>query len=120
MIVKSPDGSRSWTYSAEVNDRKDGLWSIPIYGNTAIVEIQSYGSGVGYGYVIDKIARGFTAEELAAKTDAPSICGEDNTEPAKCYEISEPEVYEASRAVARLWRNGIQVNMLLHLVIPPS
>jgi hypothetical protein len=109
LIVKSPDGTRSWSYSSEeINAKNNTFWSIPIYGNTVIVEIHAFNSGGDFGYVIDKIARGFTQTELNLRDGGPeSICGDDDSQEAMCYATSEPTVYERGRAVARLWLNGI-------------
>ncbi len=106
MIVKSPDGTRSWAYTDVELNAKGSFWSIPIYGNTAIVEIHSANKYGGEGYVIDKIARGFTEAEMSEK-NVSSICGDDDSKEAKCFQSSEPMVYEESRAVARLWTSGI-------------
>jgi len=109
LIVKSPDGTRTWSYSSdEINAKGNALWSIPIYGNTVIVEIHAYNPGGDFGYVVNKIARGFTQTELNLRDGDPeSICGDDDSQEAMCYTTTEPIVYERGRAVARLWLNGI-------------
>lgn len=105
VIIRSPEYHRTWEYTNLDNSRGD-FWSIPIYGNKAILEIISTNSMGAYGYKIDKIARGFTQLEMQNANGILSICGEDDTEEAICYQDTEPEVYEHSRAVARLWQNG--------------
>lgn len=104
LILRSPSGERRWEYTSKDNDR-GGFWSIPIYGNQAIIEIISKSGNSSFGYVIDKIARGFTSEEI--ENTSLTICNEDDREEAKCYKDSEVEVYDKSRAVARLWINGV-------------
>jgi len=105
LVLRSPNNERVWEYTSEDNDRGE-FWSIPINGDRAIIEIVSSNSGGSFGYVIDKFARGFTQTEIQSANGTESICGEDDTEEAKCYEVSEPVVYEHSRAVARLLKNG--------------
>ncbi len=105
LIFRSPDGNRQWEYTSADN-RRDSFWSIPIYGNEAIIEIVSSSKNASYGYKIDKIARGFTQDEMVAANGPESICGNDDTEEAICYQNTEPMVYERSRAVARLWLSG--------------
>jgi|GEM_PF-844998 len=107
LIVRSPDGSRSWEYDYRSNER-GAFWSIPIYGNKVVIEIYSTNVNGGYGYIIDRIARGFSKEEMTDQGGRgdESICGSDDTQEAKCYQTSEPIVYDKSRAVARLWLNG--------------
>lgn len=121
LLIKSSDGERSWRYYNKGNQNKlnkdEGFWSVPIYGNEVIIEIHSVNSQKGFGYAIDKFARGFTEDEMnsMARCDDPSdpdcwdneaICGDDDSREAKCYQTSEPEVYDHSRAVARLLING--------------
>lgn len=45
---------------------------------------------------------GRAAAGQLAHEDARSICTADDTRPARCYELSEPEIYTHARAVARL------------------
>jgi len=110
VIVRSPDGSRKWRYE---NTGVDGLglsdtgfWGIHIAGDTAVVELWSAGADGGFGYVIDRFARGFTREEVEANTVPEGIVGADDSEWAPCYETSDPVVYDKSRAVARMLVNG--------------
>ncbi len=107
LVIRSLDNESYWEYTSEDNKRVS-FWSIPIYGDKAIIEIVSSNSRNSFGYDIDKIARGFTQEEIQNANSFRTICGEDDSEEAKCYEISEPIIYENSRAVARLWLNGIE------------
>ena len=106
LILRSPNRERTWEYTSNDNERGE-FWSIPIYGNRAVIEIISNSGNSSFGYVIDKIARGFTSEELG--NTSLTICNEDDREEAKCYQESEVEVYDKSRAVARLWLNGTAV-----------
>jgi len=104
IVVKSPDNKRYWKYQdLSVKEAHGGLWSIHIYGEKAIVEIYSKNKKGDFGYSIDKIARGYSKMQMK---DTEAICGADDSEEAKCYESSEPTVYDKSRAVARLMING--------------
>ena len=108
VVVRSPDFSRSWAYEGfgkgDLGRRGNaGFWGIHIGGNRAVVELWSTGERNGWGYAIDRYARGYTAEEMGEVPDGiESICTNDDKENAVCYEVSEPEVYQKGRAVARL------------------
>jgi len=110
VIVRSPDGSRTWRYEGNGIDGLgaggDGFWGIHIAGDTAIVELWSAGSDGGFGYVIDRYARGFTREEVEGDSAPEAIIGTDDSEWAPCYESTDPAVYDQSRAVARMLING--------------
>lgn len=111
LLVKSPDNERSWSYTDKGNYNSDkpdeGFWSIPIYGSELIIEIYKNSDITNYyGYTIDKFARGYTEEEMDGEEDFEALCGSDNSLNAKCYQSSEPTVYNRSRAVARLLING--------------
>jgi hypothetical protein len=110
VVIRSPDGSRSWRYDRfgvdDLGRSADGFWGIHIAGDTAIVELWSGGVDGGYGYVIDRYARGFTREEVEGTLYPEALIGADDSEWAPCYETSDPAVYDTSRAVARLLING--------------
>ncbi|CAM2066128.1 Trypsin-like peptidase domain-containing protein [Sulfidibacter corallicola] len=112
LIVRSPDGSRSSRYTGY--GRKDlgkgpGFWALHIPGDTAILELYSYGSAAAYGVTIEKYARGYTHDEIHEFNEdfERALCGDDDSQEAKCLSGDEPEMYESSRAVARLFTNGI-------------
>jgi len=104
IVVRSPDSTRHWKYK-DLNVKQDeaGLWSIPVYGEKAIIEIYSKNKEGNYGYSIDKIAVGFSENLMR---DPEAICGTDDSREVKCYQNTEPNVYNKSRAVARLLING--------------
>ncbi|KFA92701.1 trypsin-like serine peptidase [Archangium violaceum] len=112
VLVRSPDGTRSWRYDNTHPGARDGFWGIPIPGDTAIIElhgpvVERRGVLNQYGYRIDKYARGYTAQELGTNgAQAEALCGADDSGQARCYESSEPRLYQHSRAVARLLING--------------
>jgi hypothetical protein len=110
VIVRSPDGSREWRYEGfgvdDLGLSEDGFWGIHIAGDTAVVELWSSNPKGGFGYVIDRYARGFTREEAEQQGDPEAIIGSDDSEWAPCYEASHTDVYDKSRAVARLLING--------------
>jgi hypothetical protein len=110
VIVRSPDGSRSWRYEgagkADLGLSAEGFWGIHIAGDTAIIELWSAGEGGGFGYTIDRYARGFTREEFGEPDAIDGIIGVDDSEWAPCYETSDPVIYDRSRAVARLLITG--------------
>jgi hypothetical protein len=118
LIVRSRDESRSWTYTAEDNERMEispeGFWGLHIYGSNAIVELYSTRRVGPNAVVIDRFARGFRSWELPVgaypgeepEIGAMSICGSDDSRWAKCYESTEATAYSRSRTVARLLING--------------
>jgi len=108
VIVRSPDGARSWRYERQGEGEGDGFWGIHIEGDVALVELYSRHAVGGYGYVIDRFARGFSAAETGPEPpiEQKSICGADDSQNAVCYQVTEPAIYGRARAVARLLING--------------
>ena len=105
VIVRSPDGRRSWRYEGYGKGdlgKAEGFWGIHVSGDRAVVELYSQGNGSSYGYTIDRVARGFKPIQPLPE----AICGLDDSEWAQCYTASEPEIYEEGRAVARLLIQG--------------
>jgi hypothetical protein len=105
IVIRNPENTRFWKYSLDTERRKK-FWSIPIYGQEAIIEIYSKNRRGGYGYKIDKIAKGYQYNPTNTSDSSKALCGSDNSKEAKCYQESEPFIYEKSRAVARLLLNG--------------
>ncbi|MCP4589542.1 MAG: trypsin-like peptidase domain-containing protein [bacterium] len=132
LIVRSPDGSRSWKYTGfgkGTLGRSEGFWGIHIHGDTAILELYSNRPLPAAMVEVDSFARGYaqiSVPQVPAPDPEPlplpdpdpeplplpdpegeeAICGADDSQWAKCYESSEPTVYDRSRAVARLLING--------------
>ncbi|MCB1054606.1 MAG: trypsin-like peptidase domain-containing protein [Acidobacteria bacterium] len=125
VVVRTPDGSQSWTYTGlgrgDMGKTPAGFFATHVNGDRAIVELYSAGSGSGYGYRIDYYGRGYNNDELEQlwarglgekmnlappPSRIESVCGADDTEEAKCYQVSEPAAYDKARAVARLTLNG--------------
>ncbi|WP_309894565.1 serine protease [Archangium sp.] len=113
LLVRSPDGSRSWRYDNSHPGARDGFWGIPIPGDTALIELHSPTTnrrGVldKYGYRIDRYARGYSALELeeTGGFQTQALCGADESDWARCYEASEAQIYNHARPVARLLING--------------
>lgn len=105
LIIRNPENTRNWRYSLDAQNRKK-FWSVHIYGQEAIIEIYSRNTEGGYGYKIDKIAKGYQFNPTARSYSPEALCGPDDSKEAKCYQSSEPFIYEKSRAVARLLING--------------
>jgi uncharacterized repeat protein (TIGR01451 family) len=110
VVVRSPDGERSWRYEETGKGKlgvTEGFWAIHIPGDTAIVELFSADPEGAYGFTIDRYARGFPREWRETPFGEPNnICGVDDTEWARCYTSSEPAIYAKSQAVARLLIDG--------------
>jgi len=109
VIVRSPDGERSWRYEGLGRGGYGlhplGFWSSRIHGSTAVVELYTKHAEGDFGFTVDNYMRGLTEPEIIDANphmDPGAICGADNSEEAKCYMDSEPELYEKSRAVTRL------------------
>jgi hypothetical protein len=109
VIVRSPDGERSWRYEglgrAGLGRHPDGFWSSQIRGDTAVVELYTQNAQGSHGFIIDKFMRGLSEVEIIDANpglDPGAICNADNAEWAKCYMDSEPEIYEQAKAVIRL------------------
>ncbi len=103
LIVRSLDGSRSWNYTVKSSQLQlaSGFWSIPIYGDKMIVEIQSMAEGNEFGYKIDKIAKGFAN----INTSIGSSCGKNDSSNIACE--TDPNILNNAKAVARVLVNGI-------------
>ncbi len=111
VIVRSPDGKQEWRYTglgrAELGESKDGFWAVHINGDSAVIELWSAGGDPGFGFVLDRYARGFPIAQDESGIDAvKSICGVDNSSPARCYQFTEPTIYNKSRTIARLLVQG--------------
>ncbi len=126
VVVRSPDGEQSWTYEGlgklGLGLTKEGFFSGRIRGDTAVIELFTSGQlRDAWGYRIDYFGRGYSGQEIAEMwadglgpaLNLPrpagageSICVTDDKENAICYDTSEAEIYQRSRAVARLFING--------------
>jgi hypothetical protein len=112
LLIRSPDGRRFWKYSGRGKNVGgtiySSFWGIHIQGPSAIVELYSPTSIPANAIVIDRYARGLENFDDIYQTNMgiEALCGPDESEEAKCYKSSEPEVYEQSRAVARLLLDG--------------
>ena len=130
VIVRSPDGNQSYAYTGfgrhNLGATPDGFFATHIKGDTAIIELFTRGSAelsdhTHYGYSIDQYGRGYSDVEIETywalglgeemnlvppRDLGESLCTADDTEEAKCYELSEPDAYEEARAAVRLLLNG--------------
>lgn len=100
LIVKNPEGDRSWAYTNEEIKRKGNeFWSVHIYGEILEIEIHSKNNKGDFGYKIDLLQKGFPLEGIFEQR---AICGTDDTQEAVCYLTSEPAAYNRSITVARI------------------
>lgn len=113
IIVRNLDYTRKYEYSYAWLSGLDSFWSPPIWGNTIVLEIHALNSQGAYGYSIDKLARGFTASELAEREGGSEqfdgICGEDDKLHAICFASLDPLAYQKSKAVGRVWGNSTTI-----------
>jgi hypothetical protein len=116
VTVADPSGAEVHRYEARTLAERDGRWAMSITGDTAVVTVDRA------SVEIDRVARGFTARELADRARAEreragrerpgaagreeSICGGDDKSDAVCYRDTDPVIYRRSKAVARLLING--------------
>ncbi|MBB5870700.1 hypothetical protein F4553_004079 [Allocatelliglobosispora scoriae] len=124
LTVSTPDGTESHRYDG--NDA-EGTWSMSVTGDTARMELHAgpldlLGLGAtiaSLGVTVDKVARGFTREERAAKSEADrarksqgreeSVCGSDTKADAVCFRTTDPVLYTRSKAVVRLLIDGTEL-----------
>ncbi|NIO80977.1 MAG: PKD domain-containing protein [Candidatus Aminicenantes bacterium] len=119
--ISSPDGRYVYTYKEkgkwvkEKGDKKakqiSEFWATHIPGDTVNVKLVSSNRKAGFGFVIDKWARGYEKGYIDAvlaglEQDAviEAICNADDKEWAKCYEGTE--MYNKAKAVCRLLIGG--------------
>ncbi len=125
VIIRSPDGAQSWTYTglgkADLGLSEDGFFAVHLKGDSAVIELWSVNPESSFGYEIDLYGRGYNDDEIRAFWDAGlgeemnlpepaelgrSICTTNDSDEAKCYQASEPDIYDRGRAVVRLLLNG--------------
>ncbi|GIF09472.1 trypsin-like serine peptidase [Actinoplanes siamensis] len=123
LTVSNPDRTESYRYESG----RAKKWAMSITGDTAVVEVHRAADPLrvrsaidGLGVSVDRVARGFTRTEQA-RVPAPalgrpgrtgreeSICGNDTSRDAVCYQSSDPVAYIKSKAVARLLINGTEL-----------
>lgn len=131
--ISSPDGQYVYTYKEKGKSVRGGkavlseFWAVHIPGEKALVRLYSKNEKGGWGFEIDKWARGYEVgmidaligelepeneldpkgENLIQPNDISgleSICSTDDKEWAKCYEGTE--MYNKARTVCRLLING--------------
>jgi hypothetical protein len=121
--ISSPEGSFKYTYKGKgkkvkrFNDKKklvekeiSQFWATHIPGDRAIVKLVSNNKQNAFGFVIDEWVRGYERGHVEALLEGESIariqaiCGEDDSEWAKCYDGTA--MYDKAKAVCRLLING--------------
>ncbi|MEV0273088.1 serine protease [Hamadaea sp. NPDC050747] len=141
LTVSRPDGGEVQRYDgrllegvtdtvSSLVDGSGGKWAMSITGDTAVVRLHLADDVLGLrgdlarlGVTVDKVARGMTATERAAKKKADddrkrelarngreeSVCGGDDKADAVCYKTTDPVMYQRSKAVARLLIKGTEL-----------
>ncbi len=109
--VRDPKGAKVHRYEGKgFLDQGGDFITLMVPGPEAIIELYSANVKPGrFGYRIERVTRGFSAEELEAMYPLPgpqSICGANNQKDAVCYQFSYPEIYDRSKAVARIVMDG--------------
>jgi subtilisin-like proprotein convertase family protein/V8-like Glu-specific endopeptidase len=109
--VRDPQRKQVHVYTGKGFKEKGGDFVTKmILGSEAIIELYAGNREHDhYGYRIERITRGYSQselQELYGTGATRAICGSDDKEDAVCYETSFPEVYDKSRAVARIVMDG--------------
>jgi hypothetical protein len=107
--VRDPWGEQIHVYSGKgFLDKGGDFITKAVIGSEAVIELYSTGtSNSHYGYRIERVSRGFSDDELSRiYGGSRAICGTDDKLDAICYETSHPDVYEKSKAVARILMDG--------------
>lgn len=97
-------------------------WAMSVPGDTAVLEVVSKRLPTdklglpteklgGLGVTVDKVARGFSKKELAAKEKprTESVCKRDDKSDAVCFQSEYPKEFEHAKPVARLLINGVEL-----------
>ena len=109
VVISTPDGKYAYGFQGMGKDPSGNFWATHVPGDTAVVTYYHNGDKPGWGYVVDKYAHGYPAPVKWPPVDPAAtegICGADNTLNAICYQSSEPDIYNNSKAVARLLSSG--------------
>ncbi len=119
LEISSPDGKFVYTFREKGKVVMGGkeviseFWATHIPGDMAVAKLVSRNPKGGWGFEIDKWARGYENNiiqaafaEMGGFEDAwlESICGTDDKEWAPCYNPST--MYDKARAVCRLFIGG--------------
>jgi subtilisin-like proprotein convertase family protein len=107
VVVRSAGGGQRHVFTEHGRHGLQSFWATHIKGDTAVVELFRRGRHeTAWGLSIDKYAAGMADLGLESGSGTEAICGADDRSNAVCYQASEPEAYNLSRAVARLLVNG--------------
>lgn len=119
LEISSPDGRFSYTFRDKGKVVMGGtkvisnFWATHIAGEAATVKLVSHNPKGGWGFEIDKWARGYENDVIQAAfaemgdiedIGLESICGTDDKRWAPCYDPST--IYDKARAVCRLFIGG--------------
>jgi lysyl endopeptidase len=126
LTVSNPDGTESYRYDDSSFAGKSDKWAMSITGDTAVMEMhrvvgdQTGGATNALGVDVDRVAKGFTTQQLQDEPEdqllppdrngkEESVCGADTSKDAVCYKSSDPVAYTKSKAIARLLINGTEL-----------
>lgn len=107
--VRHPWGEQIHVYEGKgFKDKGGDFITKAVIGPEAVIELYSTQTvNNHFGYRIERVTRGFSDDELSRMHGGSrAICGTDDKLDAICYETSHPDVYEKSRAVARILMDG--------------
>ncbi|TDI11941.1 MAG: hypothetical protein E2P04_06870, partial [Acidobacteria bacterium] len=106
LVIRSDSGRQRHVLTERGRHGLGTFWAPHIKGDTAVLELMSPGRNqAGWGVSIDSYSAGMVdLGSDAGSTEA--VCGANDRQNAKCYQTSEPVVYDKSRAVARLLFHG--------------
>ncbi|KAJ0394068.1 hypothetical protein P43SY_002169 [Pythium insidiosum] len=106
VVIRNADFSVLYTYRGKGRNDAGSFFATHILGDKVFVQYiarsKEASNGQRLAYSIPAFARGFKPRPTE------SVCGKDDSEPAKCYTTSSdlPQAYTRAKAVARLLING--------------
>ncbi len=108
VVLSDPAGDVQHVYeNLGYMDKGGDFWAISVAGDTLVVSLYAQGKGPAqYGYRIDRYAHGYPLADLPGSDSPEAVCGTVDYQDAVCYETSESDAYQKSRAVVRLLKNG--------------
>ncbi|HQL55339.1 MAG TPA: trypsin-like peptidase domain-containing protein, partial [Phycisphaerae bacterium] len=104
LLVSDGAGRQAYTLQGRGKMNAGTFWAQHIKGDTVLLDLVVVGYEGGHGFEIDEYVAGFI--DLGPPPTSRAICGTDDKQNAKCYQLSHPTEYNRGRAVCRLLSNG--------------
>lgn len=104
--ITDPTGYYHHRYNHKGYMDSGKFWGLSVTGDTMIITL--YGRGIAkrnFGVFIDTYAHGFPL--ITANDDSRAVCGPTDYEDALCYENTEPDAYQKSKAIVKMLKDGV-------------